>query len=132
MTEADEKRLAELRTGNHAPIADWSDIAFLLRLLDTERAERARLNEWADGFSDAQLKERRLCEERIREIEARATQAETALAAARERVGRLTSACEWAEHHLWKIERDHPSVTAVRLYLKDKLAALTRRRHDSD
>lgn len=41
----------------------------------TMSAERAlideieRLNKWADGFSDAQLKERRLCEKRIQEIE---------------------------------------------------------------
>jgi sugar phosphate isomerase/epimerase len=32
------------------------------------RAEVARLNAWADGFSDAQLKERRLAEEVIREL----------------------------------------------------------------
>lgn len=34
-------------------------------------AEVERLNEWADGFSDAQIKERRLCEARIQEIEHR-------------------------------------------------------------
>ena len=32
--------------------------------------EIERLNKWADGFSDAQLKERRLCEEHIREVTA--------------------------------------------------------------
>ena len=32
--------------------------------------EVERLNKWADGFSDAQLKERRLCEEHIREVKA--------------------------------------------------------------
>jgi len=31
------------------------------------QAEVARLNKWADGFSDAQLKERQLCEELLRE-----------------------------------------------------------------
>jgi hypothetical protein len=31
--------------------------------------EIERLNKWADGFSDAQLKERRLCESRIQEMQ---------------------------------------------------------------
>jgi hypothetical protein len=38
-------------------------------LLETALFEIERLNKWADGFSDAQLKERRLCEERVREME---------------------------------------------------------------
>lgn len=33
------------------------------------KAEVDRLNKWADSFSDAQSKERRLCEDRIKEIE---------------------------------------------------------------
>lgn len=32
------------------------------------KEEIDRLNKWADGFSDAQLKERRLCEERLQEM----------------------------------------------------------------
>lgn len=48
------------RNGNHPVLANSFDLAI---------AEIDRLNKWADGFSDAQLKERRLCEERIQEIE---------------------------------------------------------------
>jgi hypothetical protein len=38
---------------------------------ENERLQKeiARLNDWADGFSEAQLKERRLCEECIREMQ---------------------------------------------------------------
>lgn len=43
----------------------------LAEVIEELQAEIARLNEWADGFSDAQLKERRLCEERIQELEKR-------------------------------------------------------------
>lgn len=47
-------------------------------------AEVERLNKWADSFSDAQLKERRLCEERIREIEAARDRALRVVEAARD------------------------------------------------
>lgn len=38
-----------------------------------------RLNTWADGFSDAQLKERRLCEERIQEMQREIDRLKTAI-----------------------------------------------------
>ncbi|WP_107495543.1 hypothetical protein [Thalassobius sp. I31.1] len=37
--------------------------------LAAAKAENDRLNKWADGFSDAQLKERKLCEDRIQEVQ---------------------------------------------------------------
>ena len=41
--------------------------------------EVERLNKWADSFSDAQLKERRLCEVRIQEMERTTEKLRTAL-----------------------------------------------------
>lgn len=41
----------------------------IAEVIEEQEAEIARLNKWADGFSDAQLKERRLCEARIQEME---------------------------------------------------------------
>jgi hypothetical protein len=38
------------------------------RMLDRAADEIDRLNKWADSFSDAQLKERQLCEDTIREL----------------------------------------------------------------
>lgn len=53
---------------------DWSlKNGCVVFAYDVDRAEAAdeieRLNAWADGFSDAQLKERRLCEARIQEMQ---------------------------------------------------------------
>lgn len=39
------------------------------KLCEDAAAEIERLNKWADGFSDAQLKERQLCEARIAEMQ---------------------------------------------------------------
>lgn len=41
----------------------------VMRERDALQAEVDRLNKWADGFSDAQLKERKLCEDRIQEVQ---------------------------------------------------------------
>lgn len=53
-------------------------------------AEVERLNTWADGFSDAQLKERRLCEELLREREGEIKE----LTGALERLARIIAAAE--------------------------------------
>lgn len=45
-------------------------------------AEIERLNQWADGFSDAQLKERRLCEARIQELQLEITRLRRTIGAA--------------------------------------------------
>lgn len=65
-------------------------------------ADVARLTEWADGFSDAQLKERRLCEEHIRELQQRIEKAEAALAEAAkviEPFAKLADGCDHFEKH---------------------------------
>lgn len=41
----------------------------LAEIIEELMAEIGRLNKWADGFSDAQLKERQLCEERMHEVQ---------------------------------------------------------------
>lgn len=41
----------------------------LAEIIEELIAEVARLNKWGDEFSDAQIKERRLCEGRIQEMQ---------------------------------------------------------------
>jgi hypothetical protein len=72
--------LVDLTRANRAIDALRKPDASLDRVVNTVRqslaevieeliAENDRLNKWADSFSDAQLKERRLAEERIKELE---------------------------------------------------------------
>lgn len=55
------ERLDRIGRGEHLDLADI--------VCRDAKAEIERLNKWADGFSDAQLKERRLCEDRIKEMQ---------------------------------------------------------------
>lgn len=58
---ANNVRIAEIRAENHQGDVSYKDIEWLCN-------EFERLNEWADGFSDAQLKERVTGEEYQREL----------------------------------------------------------------
>lgn len=55
--------------------------------------EIERLNKWADGFSDAQLKERRLCEERIAELNEFLRQKDAAMGVLFERLAKAGVDC---------------------------------------
>lgn len=92
-------------------------------------AEIKRLNEWADGFSDAQLKERRLCEERIREItaerDAARAERESEISALRHDVERLLSNLQIAEEAIDALEARPTWDDAVRALQILKLPAAT-------
>lgn len=66
-------------------------------------AEIDRLNEWADSFSEAQLKERRLCEERIQEMQRQidqiTAQRDAADLALQEISLTLGGTDEWSDQH---------------------------------
>lgn len=85
-------RLVDRLRGRYAcgPMLPNGEPEFGWRQFDTppiqhEAADEIdRLNVWADGFSDAQLKERRLCEERMQEMQRELDQLKAALTAKRE------------------------------------------------
>lgn len=80
---------------------------------EAQQAEIERLNKWADGFSDAQLKERATGEAYQRELRERAESAEQALAAQeldiepmREEIRFLQQALAEAQQELYVLRRD--------------------------
>lgn len=110
----DERARAVSNTGNPREDNHYgraaARIEALARERDGARDEVKRLNTWADGFSDAQLKERATGEAYIRELRQRAEAAEAALVEARSPKPDAY-ACQKCErrdgldcvipHHLW-------------------------------
>lgn len=82
------ERLAEIRVRlTYSP-----DLLCTRDEIDLLFAEIDRLNKWADGFSDAQMKERRTGEEYQRELKAQVTAAEAERDALQSRVAELEEA----------------------------------------
>jgi predicted nucleic acid-binding protein len=70
MTMLVHELVRDLRDWDFSQGGPWSGHARAKACMKQAADEIERLTNWADGFSDAQLKERRLCEERIAEMRA--------------------------------------------------------------
>lgn len=88
------------------------------RMLVRDLADEVeRLHKWADGFADAQLKERALAEARIQE----SAQALTEAAADAQRWRRLLVACRWTGGHWMACVTVDPEGDPKQLYDAERI-----------